>query len=76
MLVSLGGLRGKACGSARFEGAKVDRVDEVLYDTPKCYVFSANDDLHSLLLCALYDEGIKMYFCMERSFERWSCICV
>lgn len=59
MLVSLGGLRGKACGSARFEGAKVDRVDEVLYDTPKYYVFSANDHLHSLLLCDLFDKGTK-----------------
>ena len=49
MLVSLGGLPGKVCGSVRFEGAEVDEVDgvdEVLYDTPKCYVFSANDLLH------------------------------
>ena len=59
MLVSLGGLQGKVCGSARFEGAKVDRVDEVLYDTPKCYVFSANDHSHSLVLCDLFGKGIK-----------------
>jgi hypothetical protein len=43
MLVSLGELRGKVFGSVRFEGAEVDGVDEVLYDTPKCHVFSAND---------------------------------
>ena len=38
MLVSLGGLRGKACGLVRFEQANVDGVDEVLYDTPKFYI--------------------------------------
>lgn len=43
MQVSLGELQGKACGSVRFEVARVDGVNEVLYDTPKCYVFSAND---------------------------------
>jgi hypothetical protein len=55
MLVSLGGLRGKVYGSARFEGVEVDGVDEVLYDTPKCYVFSANDISNVLHLCNVFD---------------------
>ena len=67
MPVSLGGLRGKACGSVRFEGVELDGVDEVLYDTPECYVFSANDLSHPSSLI-LFDEVTQIQL-----LEKGSC---